>query len=74
MHQLKGRGTVISDGLAAIRRMCVALWRDDDGVTSIEYGLLSALIVVASIVAFKATGTSLGVMYAAWSAAVLAAL
>lgn len=74
MHRSEGRSTVITDGLAAIRRMCLALWRDEEGVTSIEYGLLSALIVVASIAAFKNTGMSLGLLYAQWTSAVLAAL
>jgi DNA-binding response OmpR family regulator/Flp pilus assembly pilin Flp len=74
MHQLKGRGTVISDGLAAIRRMCVALWRDDDGVASIEYGLLAALIAVMCITAFSTTGASLNAVWDYWSAAVIAAL
>lgn len=74
MHQLKGRGAVITDGLAAIRRMCVALWRDDDGVTSIEYGLLAALIAVMCIAAFNTTGGSLRAVFEYWSTAVLAAL
>lgn len=52
-----------------------AQWRrDDSGVTAIEYGLLSALIAVAIIGAISATGTALHAMYAAWSAAVVAAL
>jgi DNA-binding NarL/FixJ family response regulator len=51
-----------------------AFVREEDGVTAIEYGLLAALIVVASIGAITATGTSVSVMYATWTAAVLAAL
>ena len=52
-----------------------AQWlRDDSGVTAIEYGLLSALIAVAIIGAISAAGTSLNAVYAAWSAAVVAAL
>lgn len=47
---------------------------DESGVTAIEYGLLSALIVIAIIGAISLTGTSLQAMYTAWSAAVLAAL
>ena len=46
----------------------------ESGVTAIEYGLLSALIAVAIIGAVSATGTALGAMYTAWSAAVVAAL
>ena len=32
------------------------LWRDEDGVTSVEYALLLALIVVASLGAWSALG------------------
>ena len=57
-----------------IARLAARMVRDDDGVTAIEYGLLAALIAVACIVAFQATGTSLSAVYAYWSAAVIAAL
>jgi pilus assembly protein Flp/PilA len=53
----------------------LARWiTDESGVTAIEYGLLSALIVIVAIVAFAATGTALGAMYTKWSNAVIAAL
>jgi len=58
------------DPIDLVRR----LWREEEGVTAIEYGLLSALIVVVCIAAFSATGTSLGAIYTTWSTAVLAAL
>lgn len=73
-HQRKGRSNVITDGLTAIRRMCMALWRDEQGVTSIEYGLLSALIVIACIAGFNATGMSVRDLFEKWSTAVVAAL
>jgi len=57
-----------------IARLMTRTGREDDGVTSIEYGLLAALIAVVCIVAFQATGTSLSALYAYWSAAVIAAL
>ena len=47
---------------------------DEEGVTAIEYGLLAALIAVASIVALQATGASVSAMYVAWTGAVVAAL
>lgn len=47
---------------------------DESGVTAIEYGLLAALIAVAIVGALTATGTSLTDLYAAWSAAVIAAI
>jgi two-component system, NarL family, nitrate/nitrite response regulator NarL len=74
MHPLRGSSTVITEGLAAIRRMCVSLWRDDDGVAAIEYGLLAALIAVVCIAAFNTTGASLHAVWDYWSAAVVAAL
>ena len=55
-------------------RLAASAVREDDGVTAIEYGLLAALIAVACIAAFQATGTSLGAIYTTWSNAVLAAL
>ncbi len=54
---------------------CLARFmREDEAVTAIEYGLLAALIAVACIVAFQATGTSLNAIFVYWSAAVNAAL
>ena len=35
------------------------LWKNDEGATAIEYGLIAALIAVAAIAAFQAVGTSL---------------
>jgi pilus assembly protein Flp/PilA len=52
----------------------VERWHEDDGVTAIEYGLLAALIAVACVAAFSATGTSLSAIYTTWSQAVVAAL
>ena len=49
-------------------------WRDERGVTAIEYGLLGALIVVAAIGGFTALGGSLTDLYDRWSGAVIAAL
>lgn len=63
----------------SIERQQVLGWiarfgREDEGVTAIEYGLLAGLIAVVCVVAFQATGVSMGAMYATWSAAVAAAL
>ena len=45
--------------LAKWTEMVSRWWRDESGVTAIEYGLLAALIAVVCIGAFNATGTSL---------------
>jgi len=60
----------LSDATAAI----TSFIRNEDAVTAIEYGLLASLIAVACIGALKATGSSISSIYAAWSAAVIAAL
>lgn len=39
--------------------MLVKLWKDDRGVTAIEYGLIAALIAVAIIGILSQVGTSL---------------
>jgi pilus assembly protein Flp/PilA len=61
----------ISKGIA---RLAIRMVRNDRGATAIEYGLLAALIAVACIVAFQATGTSLQGLYEYWSGAVSQAL
>lgn len=35
------------------------LWKNDDGATAIEYGLIAALIAVAAIAAFQLVGSNL---------------
>ncbi len=37
----------------------VKLWKNEDGATAIEYGLIAALIAVAAISAMQLVGTSL---------------
>lgn len=51
-----------------------AWWADESGVTAIEYGLLAALIAVATIGAFTAFSDALKVIFKEWTDAVLAAL
>jgi pilus assembly protein Flp/PilA len=47
---------------------------DESGVTSIEYGLIAALISVVCIAAMTAVGTRLQAVYTSISAALAAAL
>jgi pilus assembly protein Flp/PilA len=35
------------------------LWKNEDGATALEYGLIAALIAVAAISAFQLVGTNL---------------
>lgn len=49
-------------------------WRDESGVTAIEYGLLAALIFLAAIGSIAAFSDALELMYAEWTDAVLAAI
>jgi pilus assembly protein Flp/PilA len=37
----------------------ITLWKNEDGATAIEYGLIAALIAVAAIAAMGLVGTSL---------------
>ncbi len=37
----------------------INLWKNEDGATAIEYGLIAALIAVAAIAAMQLVGTSL---------------
>ncbi|MGM9486084.1 Flp family type IVb pilin [Ideonella sp. YS5] len=52
----------------------LAWWVDEEGVTSIEYGLMAALIVVVCLGVFTAFSDALKVVYQTWTDAVLAAL
>ena len=47
---------------------------DEAGATSIEYGLVAALIAMTVLGAISATGTSLMSLYVYWSSAAVAAL
>ena len=42
-----------------MKRLCARLWKDESGVTAIEYGLIAGLISVVILVALTAIGTSL---------------
>ena len=39
------------------------LFKNDDGATAIEYGLIAALIAVAAIAAFQLVGTNLSSVF-----------
>jgi len=52
----------------------LAWWSDESGATSIEYGLVAALIVIVCIGAFTAYADALQTIYEKWADAVLAAL
>jgi pilus assembly protein Flp/PilA len=41
----------------------VRLFKDEDGATAIEYGLIAALIAVAAIAAFQLVGTNLSTIF-----------
>jgi pilus assembly protein Flp/PilA len=41
----------------------VKLFKNEDGATAIEYGLIAALIAVAAIAAFQMVGTSLSTTF-----------
>jgi len=79
LHSVQARSPVEGKPAVSIARPDIVGWtadllRDEEGVTAIEYGLLAALIVVASLAAFGATGLALEALYIAWVTAVLDAL
>ncbi len=41
----------------------VRLFKNEDGATAIEYGLIAALIAVAAIAAFQLVGTNLSTIF-----------
>jgi Flp pilus assembly pilin Flp len=57
-----------------LRIDALAWWRDENGASSIEYGLVAALIVIVCIGAFTAYADALQTIYEKWADAVLAAL
>jgi Flp pilus assembly pilin Flp len=57
-----------------IRSAVLAWWHDEEGVTSIEYGLMGALILSVCVLALTTFSDSLAVIYQKWADAVLAAL
>lgn len=52
----------------------LAWWADESGASSIEYGLVAALIVIACIGAFTAYADALAALYVLWTDTVIAAL
>lgn len=52
----------------------INFYKDEDGVTAIEYGLIAALIAVVIIIAVTMVGTDLSNMFVQISSAVKAAL
>ncbi|MNC97125.1 Flp/Fap pilin component [compost metagenome] len=49
------------------------LWREDDGVTAVEYGLIAALLFLVMAVGVKALGTKSSNMYSSIRSAIEAA-
>ncbi len=46
-----------------MRRLLRRLWREEEGVTAIEYGLMAGLIVLAIVASVTALGDAVGTMY-----------
>jgi pilus assembly protein Flp/PilA len=46
-----------------LRTLFTKVFRDDSGVTAIEYALIAALIAVAAIAAFTLVGTNLSTTF-----------
>ena len=46
-----------------MKEMLINFWKDEEGATAIEYGLIAALIAVAIIVGIKLVGTNLNSLF-----------
>jgi len=44
-------------------RMMKQFWKDEEGVTAIEYGLIAALIAMVIVGAVRISGTSLNTLW-----------
>jgi pilus assembly protein Flp/PilA len=55
--------STIEQHLAGCARTVRALWRDQSGVTAIEYGLIAALIAVAAVTVMGTVGTNLSTTF-----------
>ena len=38
-------------------------WKDEEGVTAIEYGLIAALVAIVIVAALRLTGTNLNLVW-----------
>ena len=50
--------------LRHIRRMCAALMRDEDGLTTVEYAVLLAVMVVAAVGTWNVFGAKVAAFVA----------
>ena len=46
-----------------MERLAKGIWRDEEGATAVEYGLIVALIAVVIIVAVRSLGTSISAKF-----------
>lgn len=46
-----------------MRALCVKLFKDNTGVTAIEYGLIAALVAVVCIAAWSLLGSNLSAVF-----------
>jgi pilus assembly protein Flp/PilA len=66
--------TKLNSGACEMKSFVIRFFEDESGVTSIEYGLIAALISVVCIAAMTAVGTQLRAVYTGISTALAAAL
>ena len=46
-----------------MKKLAKRIWRDEEGATAVEYGLIVALIAVVIIVAVRSLGTSISAKF-----------
>lgn len=60
--------------MKSIKKALVALWKEDEGLTMVEYAVAGGLVTAGAVVAFKALGTSVGNMITYLSGVITAAI
>lgn len=56
-----------------MKQALLRFWRDEEGATAIEYGLIAGLIAVVLVTALTVLGTDLGLLFTSISKAVTGA-
>lgn len=54
--------------MATLRAQFVKLWKDEDGLTAVEYSVLVALVIVACLVTIGVLGGDANGVFSFWPA------
>jgi pilus assembly protein Flp/PilA len=54
---------ILEDAMIELMRIMQTLWKDEEGATAVEYGIMVALIAMVIIVAVALVGTNLSTLF-----------